>query len=214
MLDEPSWKVRRKVVEFLAAAGAPAMEPLCELLRTRRDNEARIAAAVDALSISTSVDDTPIWRLAKQREAAVAADAAQILGRRRQSDSVPLLVLLMASKDDNVAVTAIEALGRIGGRAAVDALLECLHSNNFFRIFPAIELLGRSADPRAVGPLSDLLLRPQYVREAARALGRTGELSAVIPLARLLDDSRDSTVRLGPFTTRPIRECPARLSLT
>ena len=30
----------------------------------------------------------------------------------------------------------------------------------------------------------------------------------------LMRDSRDSTVRLGRFTTRPIRECLARLSLT
>ncbi|MET0594171.1 MAG: HEAT repeat domain-containing protein, partial [Polyangiaceae bacterium] len=197
MLDDPSWKVRRRVTEFLSVEGAPAVEPLCELLRTRRDNEARIAAAVDALSHSTTVDDTPIWRLAKHRSAAVAADAAQILGRRRQSDSVPLLVLLMANRDDNVAVTAIEALGRIGGRAAVDALLECLHSDNFFRVFPAIELLGRSGDPRAVEPLARLLDRPHYAREAARALGRTGELAAVAPLSRLLLDARDSTVRLA-----------------
>jgi HEAT repeat protein len=200
MLDEPTWKVRRKVVEFLAAAGAPAVEPLCNLLRTRRDNEGRLAAAVDALSTSTTVDDTPIWRLAKHPAAAIAADGAQILGRRGQPDSVPLLVLLMASKDDNVAVTAIEALGRIGGRATVDALLECLHSENFFRVFPAIELLGRSADPRAVRPLAQLLARPHYAREAARALGRTGELGAVAPLARLLDDSRDSTVRLAALS--------------
>ncbi|HMJ50885.1 MAG TPA: HEAT repeat domain-containing protein [Polyangiaceae bacterium] len=197
MLDDPSWKVRRRVVEFLAAEGAPAVEPLCDLLRTRRDNEARLAAAVDVLSASVTSDDTPIWRLAKYRSTPVVADAAQILGRRRQSDSVPLLVLLMASKDDNVAVTAIEALGRIGGRAAVDALLECLHSDNFFRVFPTIELLGRSGDPRAVRPLTDLLERPQYTREAARALGRTGDLGAVPALARLLNDSHDSTVRLA-----------------
>jgi HEAT repeat protein len=200
MLDDPSWKVRRRVTEFLSALGAPAVEPLCELLRTRRDSEARIAAAVDALSHSTTADDTPIWRLAKHRVAAVAADAAQVLGRRRQPDSVPLLVLLMANRDDNVAVTAIEALGRIGGRAAVDALLECLHSDNFFRVFPAIELLGRSGDPRAVEPLVRILDRPQYAREAARALGRTGELAAVAPLARMLLDPRDSTVRLAALS--------------
>ena len=200
MLDDPSWKVRRRVVDHLASSGAAAVEPLCEVLRTRRDNEDRVAAAVDALSASTTSDDTPIWRLAKYRSAAVAADAAQILGRRRQSDSVPLLVLLLANKDDNVAVAAIEALGRIGGVAAVDALLECLQSDNFFRVFPAIELLGRSGDPRAVKPLAQLLDRPHYAREAARALGRTGELGAVAPLVRHLTDPRDSMVRLSALS--------------
>src|SRR5689334_5141948 len=102
MLDDPSWKVRRRVVEMLAATGDAAVEPLCDLLQTQRDNETRLAAAVDVLSTSTTEDDTSLRRLAKHPSAAVAADAAQILGRRGQTHSIPILIDLMRSKDDNV----------------------------------------------------------------------------------------------------------------
>ena len=49
MLADPSWVVRRAVIEALATLGGASVEPLCAALRFRRDNEARIAAAVDAL---------------------------------------------------------------------------------------------------------------------------------------------------------------------
>ncbi len=51
-LDTPSWAVRRAVIGALARLGTPAAGPLCEVLRLRRDNEARLAAAVEALVAS------------------------------------------------------------------------------------------------------------------------------------------------------------------
>ena len=95
-----------------------------------------------------------------------------------------------------MAAAAIEALGRIGGRAAVDSLLAALGSGNFFRTFPAIDVLGRSGNPRVVGPLAALLGDPRYAHEAARALGRTGEKSAALPLAKLLTSLSDRMVRV------------------
>ncbi|HEX6242207.1 MAG TPA: HEAT repeat domain-containing protein, partial [Polyangiales bacterium] len=54
MLSERSWSVRREVVAALAALGEDAELPLLACLRTQRDDEARIAATVDALADSTS----------------------------------------------------------------------------------------------------------------------------------------------------------------
>ena len=95
-------------------------------------------------------------------------------------------MLLTRHANDNVAVAAVEALGRVGTRAAVEALLSALNSGNFFRVFPAIDVLGRSGDPRVIGPLAGLLDNRHYSLEAARALGRTGDRSAVGPLAQRL----------------------------
>ena len=93
---------------------------------------------------------------------------------------MPALVALSRHADDNVAVAAIEALGRIGGRAAVESLVDAVDSGNFFRTFPAIDVLGRSGDPRAVAPLTALLDEPAVRRRGgagARPHRRAGARS-------------------------------------
>ena len=205
MLDDPSWTVRRSVVAALATAGNAAVGPLCATLRDRRDSEARIAATVDALSMSSGDVDPALIALGGDPNPAVVADAAQILGRRRTSVGLPMLVKLTRHLDDNVAVAAIEALGRVGGRAAVDSLVDAVGSGNFFRTFPAIDVLGRSGDPRAIAPLTTLLDAPQYAAEAARALGRTGDPAATAPLVRLLARSAGATVRVAALSLQDLR---------
>lgn len=198
MLDDPSWAVRRAVVSALASRGDEAVPPLCDVLVNGRDDESRVAAIVDALVASTGPHaDIEVAKLGDHPVAAVVADVAQILGRRRASAAVVLLVRLTRHADDNVAVAAIEALGRIGGRAAIEALIDSVRSGNFFRSFPAVDVLGRTGDPRAVEPLVELLGDSQLAAEAARALGRSGERHALVPLARLLLARSEALVRVG-----------------
>jgi HEAT repeat protein len=185
-LGEPRWTVRREVISALALLGELALPALCESLQRDRQSETRIAATVDALVVSAGDVESALFAFAPGSEPAIAADIAQILGRRRNSRSVPALIELLHHSDDNVAAAAIEALGRVGGRAAVDALVETVERDAFFRTYPAIDVLGRSGDPRAIAPLSRLLQKAQYLQEAARALGRTADKSAVHPLLELL----------------------------
>lgn len=194
-LVEPSWTVRRAVVAALAAAGDAAVGPLADVLRHRRDDEARLAAAVDALVASVGHADEEAMRLAEDADPTVASDGVQILGRRHTAAAVPLLGRLVGHPHDVVAVGAIEALGRIGGGAAVDPLVAAVESRTFFRTFPALDVLGRSGDPRAVAPLAKLLPDPHYGPEAARALGRTGDRRAIEPLGPLLLHPSDALVR-------------------
>lgn len=206
MLTDPSWAVRRQVVAGLASLGDAALEPLCDLLRNKRDSETRIAAVVDALVGSIGDAEHAVAKLARDPNPAVVADVAQILGRRRSARGVATLVSLLEHEDDNVAVAAIEALGRVGGRAAVDALVAAVQSKNFFRVYPAIDVLGRSGDPRAVAPLAALLDDPQFALEACRALGRTGERAAVAPLANLLASASDANVRVAAVSLSDLHE--------
>lgn len=196
-LGDPSWAVRRWVVTTLARLGDAAVAPLCALLRDRRDDETRLAAAADALVASTGAPEEPLLELTHAEDPMIVADAAQILGRRRTAGAVPELVRLIAHPHDNVSMAAIEALGRIGGRAAVDALIDAVQSRRFFRTFPAVDVLGRSGDPRAIAPLGALLGDDVYALEAARALGRTGDKHAARPLARLLVHPSDTLVRVA-----------------
>ncbi len=197
LLDDPNWATRRAVVAALAGAGAASLAPLCDALQNARDSEGRIAAVVDALSAATA-DPTPLLTaMIPGADPAVLADIAQILGRRRNVEALPTVAALSRHQNDNVAVAAIEALGRIGGRAAVDSLVDAVKSGNFFRVFPAIDVLGRSGDPRAVEPLTALLGEAAYAAEAARALGRTGDVAAVAPLIRYVCGASEAAVRLG-----------------
>jgi hypothetical protein len=93
---------------------------LCTWLRDVRSSESAIAAAVDALSASIG-NTVPrhVFSLLLDDNPAVAADGAQILGRRRAGEAVSRLTSLLAHEDDNVSVAAIEALGAIGGTAAL-----------------------------------------------------------------------------------------------
>lgn len=204
-LTEPSWAVRRAVVAALGALGEPAVRPLCDVLRFRRDNEARLAAAVDALVASRARVEEEVVSLSRNPDPQVAAEAAQILGRRRAPESVPVLSALVEHADDNVAVAAIESLGRIGGAEALDSLLAVVDSGNFFRTFPAIGVLARSGDRRAIEPLARLLDNPLYAQEAARALGRLGFVESVSSLSRLLTRPHDSAVRAGALALFEVR---------
>jgi HEAT repeat protein len=205
-LDTPSWAVRRAVVGALSRLGTPAVPPLREVLTHRRDSEARLAAAVEALVASSGDVEGLLEPLGEDPNPAIVCDVAQVLGRRRGRRSVPMLARLTVHPDDNVAVAAIEALGRIGGGAAVDALLAALGSGNFFRIFPAIDVLGRSGDPTVVPALLGLLADPFYALEAARALGRTGQEAAVPALVGLVRRGNDALVRAAAVALVDIHE--------
>lgn len=195
LLVEPSWVVRRAVVAALARAGNAAVGPLSAVLRSRRDHEGRLAAAVDALVASSGEVETAMFALgAEDVDAAVLCDVAQVLGRRKSRGAVELLARWSRHADDNLAVAAIEALGRIGGATAVDALLEAVQSGNFFRVFPAISVLGQCGEQRAVAPLAALLTQAPYAAEAAAALGRTGQRAAVAPLAGQLAHADEAVI--------------------
>jgi len=178
-LVDANWAVRRAVVAALAAAESAAMPILVETLRDSRENEAKIAGLVDALSSTENGVDELLLDLTSDDNVAVVCDAAQILGRRESARAVPKLRQLTEHADDNVALAAVEALGRIGGKEALESLLVLAESRNFFRTFPTIDILGRSGDSRALATLLSLSLDPLYGAEAVRALGRLGDPAAV-----------------------------------
>jgi|CZKU01.1.fsa_nt_gi HEAT repeat protein len=205
-LTDPSWLVRRAVVSALSRLGDEAIEPLIAVLTGDRRSETSIAAAVDALVSSLGHVEEAALRLARSPNTAISCDGAQILGRRRAVSALPELAHLAHSDNDNVALSALEAVGRIGGEPAVDLFIEAVESRSFFRAFPAIDLLGRTGDPRAVRPLAGLLRHPHYALEAVRALGRTGQPGAVPLLAELLTRPSDADVRIAAVSLVEIHD--------
>ncbi len=193
-LVQPSWAVRRAVVAVLAAGDRETALRLCDALRTGRDNEAKVAGIVDALSQSKADIDDVLIELTRDPNPAVVCDSAQILGRHESKRALPALAALSEHPDDNVALAAVEALGRIGGKEAVESLLKLAAGRNFFRSFPAIDALGRARDPRAGPTLIELTGEAIYAAEAVRALGRLGDPSTAAHLVRLLETVNESLV--------------------
>lgn len=194
-LDDPSWAVRREVVFALAQLGDAAIPAMCEVLVSRRDHEARLAALVDALVASRGNPDAALLVLIGSKNPAVICDATQILGRRQSSAALTALAALVEHGDDNVSVGAIEALGRIGGPVSVERLIHVLETGNFFRVFPAIDAVGLLRDVRATASLVGLTGKALYTLAATRALGQIGDVWAIPALAALLVNPGDLLVR-------------------
>lgn len=206
MLEDPSWTVRRAVVAALVGMGGQAAPALCTLLERERRSEDAISAAVEALVAMKTVPWELLERLAHHHDPAVVADAAQILGRRRDPQGLECLKMLVDHPDDNVSVGSIEGLGRMGAAAAaVDVLRRVVQSGNFFRTFPAIDVLGRSQDPRAVDALGSLLDQAAFAPEAIRALSRTSDPRAVTVLGSVLLGSSQALVRSAAIALQELR---------
>ena len=119
---------------------------------------------------------------------------------------MPRLIELTSHADDNVALAAVEALGRIGGSEALESLLALATSGNFFRTFPAIDVLGRSRDPRVLPTLLKLAADPVYGTEAVRALGRLGDPAAVSALVDQLSRAGENVVQAIALALVAIRD--------
>ncbi len=101
--------------------------------------------------------------------------AAERLGELADPRTVDPLAEALDDPDPGVRWKAAEALGRLG-TPAVDPLLLALTSGDVDVRWKAAVALGDIGDPRAIGPLAELLDdEDRYVRtRAADALGRIG----------------------------------------
>ncbi|OQA39804.1 MAG: putative lyase [Chloroflexi bacterium ADurb.Bin325] len=81
-----------------------------------------------------------------------------------------------------------QVLGRLGGEAALQALLPRANDPAAEVRAAVAEALGRLADPAALPALLPLIADPEtrVVRAAARALSRLGQPAAAVPLAEAL----------------------------
>ncbi len=90
-------------------------------------------------------------------------DAGEALGRMRDASAVPLLIQATQQGPEFARSSYIKALGLIGDRSAVPAIIERLHDRNVISPYPldicasAIEALGQMKDTQAIGPLTEWL---------------------------------------------------------
>ncbi|MEW6096192.1 MAG: HEAT repeat domain-containing protein [bacterium] len=90
-------------------------------------------------------------------------------------------------KDETDRRLLIGYLGKLGGREAVDFLLQELKENKYDAKDEVIEALGYAKDSRAVEPLINVLSTENICRrEAVNALAEIGDKRAIEPLKKVL----------------------------
>ncbi len=170
-----------------------------ELLATLDDPEPAVSlAAADALGRTDDPAAIPGLLLAIQHPSEpVRLGAARALGMMEVEAAVePLRAMLLRGAGAEVSVAG-EALGRIGGTAATEALLTALSdpqpTARWHVAMAAVEGMGEPA----VAPLVAMLdgQDAHARRNAAQALGWIGSPSATEALVRALKKDNDTTVR-------------------
>ncbi|UCG44205.1 MAG: HEAT repeat domain-containing protein [candidate division WOR-3 bacterium] len=124
------------------------------------------------------------------------AGAARFLGEKKDKESVPRLVRMLADEDVTVRMELVRALGNIGASEAARPLVEMYSREEDEGVSRAASRAMVKIGSPSVQPLVEVLgsRRPEVRAGAARTLGKIGSQRAVDPLIRLIDD-RDPDVR-------------------
>jgi HEAT repeat protein len=92
-------------------------------------------------------------------------------------------------EDENVRVTAVEHLGKVGEPSVVDALIEILDSGDLWTAFPAADALGRIGDRKAVPHLISALKKKPLREPVLKALGLLSEPSTLQYIIPMMEDT-------------------------
>ena len=205
-----SWTVRRAVVAALASLGDAAVRAAgASSCASDRDDETVLAAMVDALVASTgNVTDaagqpgrtTPIrrWSPTWPRSWGAAQHRRRRPRAHRASPTTPTTTWRWRPSRRWAASAGERPSNRWCAAAS---------SGNFFRVFPAIDVLGRSRrSARRAGrwPPCSSIGSTRWRRRAPS--GRSGERSAVAPLAGLLRRGQQRDVRVGALALADLLE--------
>src|SRR5262249_11550459 len=123
LLDDPRPAVRQRAVAVLGRKGAEGVAALRSVLRNGRSAEARRNAVWAATRIDGTEARAVVRGALADPDEIVRQAALHSVTLRRDGEAVPALLALLKGSSAHNARAAAEALGRIGDRSAVPALL-------------------------------------------------------------------------------------------
>lgn len=193
-------------VDALAGIGEPAIGSLVNALTqaTRylesskaRDRGFRARFAVGPLSLSVDTGDTEDKdRRIRMRQ--IREGATEALGRIGEP-AVKWLLTMLSSENRILRMSAVVALGEVGGETVVGPLIEALNDDDGEVRAETANALGKIKDKRSIAPLVALLPDWHFECRAktAWALGEIGDRQAVEPLIETLNHA-------GPWMVRHV----------
>jgi putative membrane-bound dehydrogenase-like protein len=126
LLDDPRPAVRSRAVQALADRGAAAVPALAKVLRPERSVQARRNAVWAATRIERPSARAAVRLALADPDDSVRQSALHAVSVWRDREALPALLGLLESASLHNRRAAAEALGRIGDRAAVPALLQAV----------------------------------------------------------------------------------------
>ncbi|HUF36623.1 MAG TPA: HEAT repeat domain-containing protein, partial [Gemmatimonadales bacterium] len=190
-LEDEAPAVRERAIRLAARYVEPAV--LGELVADEV-NAVRRNAAITALERQGPYALPQLQAMLGHRQTDVVMFALQVLSRIGDPAATPGILPLARHPDLNVAQSAIEALGQLRSGGAVPALLELLGGELWIQL-AAIDALGAIGDPRAVGPLVELVPDSVVAEPALQALQRLAAPESLEPLLHRLMIVRERSLR-------------------
>ncbi|HIE50344.1 MAG TPA: HEAT repeat domain-containing protein [Armatimonadetes bacterium] len=193
MLSDIEIPVRQAAAAALGWMGKVAVDPLLEEGLTSPDQDVRRNSTQALITIGFPALPKLINAL-ETGSAPVREGVAFALGELRSTRSIPALIGVLNAAEEDVRLSARDALVKIG-RPAVRQLIDALAHESYLTRMNAAEALGEIADPVATDSLLARLKEDSnhLVRiYAAYALGKLGQ-RRVVPalLAVLKEDDKD-----------------------
>jgi HEAT repeat protein len=179
MLYDESWRIRGAAAERLANLPDRhrAVPGLLAALADRGHAGARNSAAEALVRLGVAAAPA-VMSLMGHPDPDQRRFAADILGGMRLRAGTPVLVAALKDADHNVRISAAEALGRIGGDSAANALHGLLDADDALLRLCALEGLAELKRPPALERLAPLLADTKTRRTAYRLLGLIPDLMA------------------------------------
>jgi HEAT repeat protein len=190
-MADSSFHEYRYTYERFMRFGQPAMDALIKALDDDRPWLCIGAARSLAIAKHKEAADA-LSNLLTSPNARVRYEAALALAAL--DDSRGLEVLLTAFSDNAATMDYLQAnrlaqaLAKLGGRRAVDALIRGLADGNEYAKSHAAWALGEIGDTVAVIPLIEMIDQRRVHRNAVQALGKIGDPRAVEPLIESLEN--------------------------
>jgi HEAT repeat protein len=124
-LDDPSGLTRVRIAENLARVGSLAVEPLIEILTTRKRRRSRAPImAAQVLGNLRAAEARPAlrWAICHGENVDLKAQAARALGKIGNTEDVPTLLELCEDEEWPVRAQAANSLGMIGESSTIPTL--------------------------------------------------------------------------------------------
>ncbi len=203
--------IRMEAAELLGAIRDYCAVPA--LVDQLQDEDVEVAtAAALALGEMGDLSGLDLMREALHHESTDVRDrAALVLGKLGDDSATEQLIEALGRDSITIRETAIKMLGVVGDAAAVDDLIVNLGERRMRYL--TVQALGKIGDPRAFGPLMELLETDSYTDTRGyivQALGWIGVKKAVPKLLEILRDedaikwTPEALVRLGAVGDPPL----------
>lgn len=166
-LEDESWEVRSEVavvLEYLGWVPKTIDEEILNIIAKEKWEELLYLKQINLYKILNFLND---------QDKDVRSKAAWVLGEIANTDAVqPLFDLFMVDINNDVKVSAVKALGKIGTSKVVDLLHVATHDKDWFIKQNAAEILGIISNVSSIEPLEKLLEddNPFVQRSAQEAL--------------------------------------------